>query len=29
MKTNAIIVHKLGGPEEMIWEELLKLELLT
>ena len=22
MKTNAIIVHKLGGPEEMIWEEV-------
>ena len=22
MKTNAIIVHKLGGPEEMIWEEI-------
>ena len=22
MKTNAIIVHKLGGPEEMIWQEV-------
>ena len=22
MKTNAIIVHKLGGPEEMVWEEV-------
>ena len=22
MNTNAIIVHKLGGPEEMIWQEV-------
>ena len=22
MKTNAIIVHKIGGPDEMIWEEI-------
>ena len=22
MKTNAIMVHKIGGPEEMLWEEV-------
>ena len=21
MKTNTIRIHKIGGPEEMIWEE--------